>query len=133
MRKQKAIKSPMMQQRICRSFIRSLIKMGLRYKVMKKGGEIYDGNSIYTFNLGLGNGEKCKVRYCDQWGASMFGNRTIHFEFRDCLSISPTKYRSEFQVVGANEKINPKEATKQIIESLTGIKFSRENVQQKRF
>ena len=129
----KVIKSPMTQHDICRSFIRSLMQMGLRYKVMKKGGERYDGNSIYTFNLGLGNGEKCKVRYCDQWGSSMFGNRTIHFEFRDCLSISPTKYRSEFRVVGANEKINPKEASKQLIEALTGIKFSGENVQQKRF
>jgi hypothetical protein len=35
--------------------------------------------------------------------------------------------------VGENEKINPKEVAKQIIESLTGIKFSGENVQQKIF
>jgi hypothetical protein len=82
------------------------------------------------FELVLGNGEKCNVKYCDEWGASLFGNRTIHFEFLDCLSISSTKYRSEFRVVGRNEKINPKEAAKQIIESLTGIKFSGENVQQ---
>jgi hypothetical protein len=84
-----------------------------------------------TFNLVLGNGEKCKVRYCDQWGSSMFGNRTIHFEFRDCLSISSTKYRSEFRVVEINEKINPKKGAKQIIEAVTGITFSGENVQQK--
>jgi hypothetical protein len=61
-----------------------------------------------TFNLILGNGEKCKVRYCDEWGASMFGNRTIHFEFLNCFSISRTLYRSGFRVVGVNEKINPK-------------------------
>jgi hypothetical protein len=85
------------------------------------------------FELVLGNGGKCKVKYCDEWGASLFGNRTIHFEFLDCLSISSTKYRSEFRVVGKNEKINPKDAAKQIIESLTGIKFSGENVQQKLF
>ena len=85
------------------------------------------------FELVLGNGEKCNVKYCDEWGASLFGNRTIHFEFLDCLSISSTKYRSEFRVVGKNEKINPKDAAKQIIESLTGIKFSGENVQQKLF
>jgi hypothetical protein len=84
-----------------------------------------------TFNLVLGNGEKCKVRYCDQWGSSIFGSRTIHFEFRDCLAISSTKYKSEFRIVGANEKINPKKAAKRIIERLTGITFSGENVQQK--
>jgi hypothetical protein len=61
----------------------------------------------------------------------MFGNRIIHFEFRDCLSISPTKYRSEFRVVGEHEPIDPKEAAQAIIESLTGIKFSGENVQMK--
>ncbi len=83
------------------------------------------------FELFLGNGEKCKVNYCDEWGSSLYGNRTIHFEFRDCLSISPTQYRSEFRIIGANEKINPKEAAKRIIEQLTGIKFSGENVQQK--
>jgi hypothetical protein len=83
------------------------------------------------FNLILGNGEKCQVRYCDEWGASLFGNRTIHFEFLNCFSISHTLYRSEFRVVGANEKINPKEAAKQIIETLTGIKFGGENIQQK--
>src|SRR5262245_39290594 len=33
------------------------------------------------FHFFLGNGDTCKVRYCDQWGASLFGNRTIHFEF----------------------------------------------------
>ena len=85
------------------------------------------------FNLVLGNGEKCKVRYCDRWRVSLFGKRTIHFEFRDCLSISSTKYKSEFIIVGGNEKINPKELAKQIIEQLTGIKFSGENVQQKLF
>jgi hypothetical protein len=61
----------------------------------------------------------------------MFGNRTIHFEFRDCLSVSNTKYRSEFRVVGEQERIDPIEAAKEIIESLTGIKFSGENVQMK--
>ena len=61
----------------------------------------------------------------------MFGNRTIHFEFRDCLSISHTKYRSEFRIVGEHDNINPEEAAKEIIESLTGIKFSGENVQMK--
>jgi hypothetical protein len=86
-----------------------------------------------TFNLVLGNGEKCKVNYCDQWGSSMFGNRTIHFEFRGCFSISRTLYKSEFRVVGAKEKINPKKAAKQIIEAITGIKFSGENIQQKLF
>jgi hypothetical protein len=82
-------------------------------------------------NLKLGNGDTCTVRYCDQWGSAMFGNRTIHFEFRDCLSISHTKYRSEFRVVGERERINPEEAAKEIIERLTGIKFSGENVQMK--
>jgi hypothetical protein len=85
------------------------------------------------FELILGNGEKCKVRYCDEWGASLFGNRTIHFEFLDCLSISSTKYRSEFRVIGKNEKIDPKESAKLIIEQLTGIRFSGINVQQKLF
>jgi hypothetical protein len=85
------------------------------------------------FELVLGNGEKYNVKYCDEWGASLFGNRTIHFEFLNCLSISSTKYRSEFRVVGKHEKINPKEGAKQIIESLTGIKFSGENIQQKLF
>jgi hypothetical protein len=83
------------------------------------------------FHLTLGNGDTCKVRFCDQWGSPMFGNRTIHFEFRDCLSVSLTKYRSEFRVVGEHERINPIEAAKEIIESLTGIKFSGENVQMK--
>lgn len=63
----------------------------------------------------------------------MFGKRTVHFEFLGCLPISHTKYRSEFRTVGEDEKIDPKEAAKQIIESLTGIKFSGENVQQKLF
>jgi hypothetical protein len=63
----------------------------------------------------------------------MFGNRTIHFEFLDCVSISPTKYRSEFCVVGAHETIDPKEAAMQVIERLTGIPFSGDNVQQKLF
>ena len=83
------------------------------------------------FNLILGNGDTCTVRYCDQWGSAMFGNRTIHFEFLGCLSISHTKYRSEFRVVGEHERINPTDAAKAIIESLTGIKFSGENVQMK--
>jgi hypothetical protein len=82
------------------------------------------------FELVLGNEEKCQVRYCDEWGASLFGNRIIHFEFLDCLSISPAEYLSEFRVVGKNEKIDPKDAAKQVIESLTGIKFSGGNVQQ---
>jgi len=75
------------------------------------------------FYLTLGNGDTCKVRFCDQLGSPMFGNRVIHFEFRDCLSISHTKYRSEFRVVGEHERINPEEAAKEIIEGLTGIKF----------
>jgi hypothetical protein len=83
------------------------------------------------FELVLGNGDTCKVRYCDEWGASLFGNRTIHFEFLDCLSISATKYRSEFRVVGAHEKIDPEESAKLVIEQLTGIKFSGKNIQQK--
>ena len=83
------------------------------------------------FALVLGNGEKCKVRYCDEWGASLFGNRTIHFEFLGCLSISVTKYRSEFRVVGAHEKIDPEESAKLVIEQLTGIKFIGKNIQQK--
>jgi len=64
------------------------------------------------FKLVLGNGEKCTVRYCDSWGVSLFGNRTIHFEFLDCLSISSTKYRSEFRVVGEDEQIDPKRAAR---------------------
>jgi hypothetical protein len=89
-------------------------------------------NTAYReFHLVLGNGDTCKVRYCDQWGSPMCGNRTIHFEFRDCLSISHTKYRSEFRVVGEHECVNPKEAAKEIIESLTCIKFNGENTQLK--
>jgi hypothetical protein len=83
------------------------------------------------FELVLGNGDKCTVRYCDRWGVSLFGNRTIHFEFRDCVSISPTAYKSIFRVVGVNEKTNPQEAAKQIIEHITGIKFTGDNIQQK--
>jgi hypothetical protein len=83
------------------------------------------------FHLTLGNGDTCKVRYCDQWGSPMFGNRTIHFEFLDCLSVSHTKYRSEFRIIGEHERRDPIEAAKEIIESLTGIKFSGENVQMK--
>jgi hypothetical protein len=83
------------------------------------------------FELVLGNGEKCKVRYCDEWETSMFGKRIVHFEFLDCLSVSNTKYRNEFRTVEDNEKFDPKEAAKQIIESLTGIKFNGENIQQK--
>jgi hypothetical protein len=70
-------------------------------------------------------------RYCDKWGASLFGNRTIHFEFLDCLSISHTKYRSEFRIIRKDEKVDPKEAAMQIIEKLTGIKFNGEKVQLK--
>ena len=89
-------------------------------------------NTVYIeFELILGNGDTCKVRYCDQWGTPMFGNRTIHFEFRDCFSVSPTKYRSEFRIVGEHERIDPIDAAKGIIESLTGIKFNSENVQLK--
>ena len=40
------------------------------------------------FNLILGNGDIVQSVYCDQWGSPMFGNRTIHFEFLGCLSIS---------------------------------------------
>jgi hypothetical protein len=83
------------------------------------------------FELTLGNGEKCKVRYCDQWGSPMFGRRTIHFEFLDCLTVSKTGYRSEFRIVEVDYKLDPKEAAQEIIEGLTGIKFSGENVQQK--
>jgi hypothetical protein len=83
------------------------------------------------FALVLGNGDKCKVRYCDEWGTPLFGSRTIHFEFLGCLSISSTKYRSEFRVVGAHEKIDPEESAKLVIEQLTGIKFSGENIQRK--
>jgi hypothetical protein len=61
----------------------------------------------------------------------MFGNRTIHFEFHECLSVSPTNYRSEFRIVGENEKINPVETAKAIIEELTGILFKGVNIQQK--
>jgi hypothetical protein len=83
------------------------------------------------FELVLGNGEKCKVSYCDEWGASFLGNRTIHFEFRDCLAISKTKYRSEFRTVGIDENVDPKKTAQEIIEKLTGIPFSGKNVQQK--
>ena len=86
-----------------------------------------------TFNLVLGNGEKCKVRYCDSFGSRKFGIRIIHFEFLNCFSISPTKYRSEFRVVWEKEKIDPIDAAKQIIEALTGIKFNGENIQQNLF
>ena len=85
------------------------------------------------FKLVLGNGETCQVHYCDEWGASLFGNRTIHFEFLDCFSISATKYKSIFRIVGKNEKINPDDAAKLIIEQLTGIQFSGKNIQQKLF
>jgi hypothetical protein len=85
------------------------------------------------FDLILGNGESCIVRYCDRWGASLFRNRTIHFEFLNCDTISETGYRSEFRVVGEREKIDPKGVAKEIIESLTGIKFNGKNVQQKLF
>jgi hypothetical protein len=108
--------------------------MGLRNKAVKKWGEKNMMKTKYIeFDLILGNGEKCNVSYCDRWGASLFGNRTIHFEFRDCLSISRTQYRSEFRILGENEKINPKESAEQIIEQLTSIKFNGMNVQQKLF
>jgi hypothetical protein len=83
------------------------------------------------FELVLGNGEKCKVSYCDRWGTPLFGSRTIHFIFRDCLSISETKYLSQFRMIGENERIDPEESAKLIIEQLTGIKFIGENIQQK--
>jgi hypothetical protein len=86
----------------------------------------------YTeFSLILGNGDRCRVRYCDCWGVSLNGWRTIHFEFLDCISISETKYRSEFRIVGEHKRINPKEVAKEIIEQLTGIPFSGKNVQMK--
>jgi hypothetical protein len=86
----------------------------------------------YTeFPLTLGNGDTCRVRFCDQWNSPMFGNRTIHFEFLDCLSISHTRYRSEFRVIGEHERLDPKKEAKEMIERLTGIKFSGENVQMK--
>ena len=78
------------------------------------------------FALVLGNGDICTVRYCDEWGATMFGTRTVHFEFLGCLTISQTKYRSEFRTVGEDEKVEPIEAAKQIIESLTGINLNGE-------
>jgi hypothetical protein len=83
------------------------------------------------FKLVLRNGEECTVRYCDSWGVSLFGNRTIHFEFLDCLSISSTRYRSEFRVVGEHDYIDPKKAAKQIIEHLTEIKLNGKNSQLK--
>jgi hypothetical protein len=83
------------------------------------------------FTLILGNGDTCRVRYCDRWGASLWGRRTIHFEFLDCLTISQTKYRSEFRIVGEREKINPKKVAQEIIEHLTGIPFSGKNTQLK--
>jgi hypothetical protein len=86
----------------------------------------------YTeFQLILGNGEKCTVRYCDAWGSPLFGSRTIHFEFRDNLTISHTGYRSEFRIIGEKEKVEPEAAAKIIIEQITGIKFTGVNVQQK--
>lgn len=69
------------------------------------------------FDLVLGNGEKCKVRYCDNRGVALFGNRTIHVEFLGCLSVSRTLYRSEFRVIGENEKVDPSTAAKEVIES----------------
>jgi hypothetical protein len=112
-----------------RSFIRSLMQMGLRYKVGRIKNMI---EAKYTeFDLVLGNGDKCTVRYCDRWGVSLFGNRTIHFEFRDCLSISAIKYKSEFRIVGVNEKIDPQESAKQIIEQITSIPLTGDNIQQK--
>ena len=83
------------------------------------------------FEVILNNGEQCKVRYCNEWGASLFGKRTIHFEFLGCSLISHTGYRSEFLTVGEKEKIEPNEAAKQIIEELTGIKLSGSNSQLK--
>jgi hypothetical protein len=83
------------------------------------------------FQLVLGNGEQCRVRYCDEWGVSLFGTRTIHFEFLGCLTVSHTRYRSEFRIIGKDEKIDPKEAAMRIIEKLTGINFSGEKVQLK--
>jgi hypothetical protein len=85
------------------------------------------------FELTLGNGDTCRVRYCDRWGKPMFGNRTVHFEFLDCLSVSETGYRSEFRIVPEREQVDPVEAAKQLIEALTGIPFSGENMQQKLF
>ena len=127
----KVIKSPMTQHDIYRSFIRSLINWGFAIRLGRKGVTDKMETTYIEFDFALGNGEKCTVRYCDAWGVRMFGNRTIHFEFLKCYAISRTLYRSEFRVVGVHEKINPKEAAKQIIERLTGIKFSGENVQQK--
>jgi hypothetical protein len=63
----------------------------------------------------------------------MFGRRVIHFEFRNCLSISHTGYLSDFRIIGENDTVNPKEAAKEIIEMRTGIKFTGANVQQKLF
>ena len=83
------------------------------------------------FELTINNREKCKVRYCDNWGIALYGNRTIHFEFRGSLAVSHTKYRSEFRVVGEHEKIDPQKAAEQIIEKLTGIKVRGKNIQQK--
>jgi hypothetical protein len=35
------------------------------------------------FDLVLGNGEKCKVRYCDEWGVSLFGKSPSGDSMRD--------------------------------------------------
>ena len=83
------------------------------------------------FALVLGNGDSCTVRYCDEWGAMLFGTRTVHFEFLGSLTISPPKYRSEFRTVGEDVKIEPVEMAKQIIGSLTGIPFDGESAQLK--
>jgi hypothetical protein len=61
----------------------------------------------------------------------LYGNRTIHFEFLNCLSISKTKYRSECRIVGEKEKSSPEDAAKKGIEQLTGIRFDGKDVQQK--
>jgi hypothetical protein len=106
----------------------------VRRRQGKTGREVRAITEAYQeFTLVLGNGETCRVRYCDRWSSPMYGSRTIHFEFLDCLSVSHIGYRSEFHTVRADATVDPQQAAKEIIESLTGIKFNEENVQQKLF
>lgn len=87
-------------------------------------------NEYIEFELTLGNGEKCKVRYCDKWSTPMFGTRTVHFEFLGSRTISHTLYRSHFTQVPEKQVVSPEEAAKEVIEAMTGIKFKGETQQQ---
>lgn len=83
------------------------------------------------FYITLPTGEEAKVRYCDKW-TEMQDSRVVHFEFLDCTTISHTGYKSEFHYVEKNEKVNPQELAKKLIEKMTGLKFdSKESIQQK--